>query len=132
MKPLRCFLLLGVVAAAPATLPAQDPAKPKINRSANLITLEEIQASHAETAYEIVKQLRPLWLQQRGPSSMSQPAQEVQIYVDGALRGGPSALREIRGTDVRELQRLSPSDAAQRYGTNHENGAILVKLKSRW
>ena len=127
------LLLLAGVAAVPATLPAQDTAKPKIKRSANLITLEEIQtyALNAPTAYDVVKQLRSLWLQQRGPSSMSQPAQEVQIYVDGALRGGPSALREIRSTDVRELQRLSPSDAAQRYGTNHENGAILVKLRSR-
>ena len=131
MKSFACLLLLAAIAVVPVALPAQDSAKPKIKRSANLITREEIQAfaPNAETAYDVVKQLRSLWLQQRGASSLTQTAHEVQIYVDGVLRGGPSVLTEIRGAEVRELQRLSPSDAALRYGVNHENGAILVKLK---
>jgi hypothetical protein len=124
-------LLLAVVLAVPAGLCAQDSTKPKIKRSPDLITLEEIQAfaPNAQTAYDIVKQLRSLWLQQRGPSSLTLTAHEVQVYVDGVNRGGPSALTEIRGSAVRELQRLRPSDATQRYGVDHENGAILVKLK---
>lgn len=131
MKSFRCLLLLAVVAAVPVALSAQDTAKPKIKRSPDLITREEIQAfaPNAQTAYDVVKQLRSLWLQQRGVSSMTQTAHEVQIYVNGILRGGPSTLAEIRGSEVLELQRLRPIDATQRYGVDHENGAILVKLK---
>lgn len=131
MKTSRCLLLLAVVMAVPAGLSAQDPAKPKIKRSPDLITLEEIQAfaPNAQTAYDIVKQLRSLWLQQRGPSSMTQTSRDVQVYVNGINRGGPSALAEIRGSEVRELQPLRGLDASQRYGVDHENGAILVKLK---
>jgi hypothetical protein len=120
-----------VVLAVPAGLSAQDSTRPKIKRGPDLITLEEIQAfaPNAQTAYDIVKQLRSLWLQQRGPSSLTLTAHEVQIYIDGVNRGGPSALMELRASSVRELQRLRASDATQRYGVDHENGAILVKLK---
>jgi len=131
MKTIHGLLLLAGIAAVPAALSAQDSTKPKIKRSADLITREEIQAfaPNAQTAYDVVKQLRSLWLQRRGPSSINLAAQEVQIYVDGVNRGGPSALAEIRGSEVQELQHLRAADATQRYGVNHENGAILVKLK---
>lgn len=131
MKTLSRFLLLALVVALPAALSAQDAPKPKIKRNPDIISLEEIQAfaPNAQTAFDLVKQLRSLWLQQRGPSSLSQAASGVQIYVNGVNRGGPSALTEIRAADVMELQHLRAADATQRYGINHENGAILIKLK---
>ena len=132
MKHSSC-LLLALIVALPAGLSAQDPVKPKIKRSPDLITFEEIQAfaPNAPTAYDVVKQLRSLWLQRRGANSLTLTTQDVQIYVNGVNRGGPNALAEIRGADVQELQHLRASDATQRYGTNHENGAILVTLRQR-
>jgi len=127
------LLLVAVAIALPAGLAAQDStkAKDKIKRSPDLIRLDEIQAfaPNAQTAYEVVKQLRSLWLQRRGPSSMTLTAHEVQVYVNGVQRGGVSALNEVRATELQELQYLRPSDATMRYGVNHENGAILIKLK---
>jgi len=131
MKTLLRLLLLAVVMAVPVGLSAQDSTKPKIKRSPDRITLEEIQAfaPNAQTAYDVVKQLRSLWLQRRGNSSMTQSTHDVQVYVNGVHRGGPSALLEIRAIEVVELERLKGIDATQRYGIDHENGAILVKLK---
>lgn len=125
------FVLLAAAVAVPAGLFAQDSTARKIKRSPDLITREEIQAfaPDAQTAYDVVKRLRSLWLQQRGASSMTQVSHPVQVYVNGVLRGGPRALEEILASEVRELQHLRPSDASQRYGVDHENGAILVKLK---
>ena len=127
------LLMVAMVVALPAGLAAQDStkAKDKIKRSPDLIRLDEIQAfaPNAQTAYEVVKQLRSLWLQRRGPSSMTLTAHEVQVYVNGVQRGGVSALYEVRATELQELQYLRPSDATMRYGVNHENGAILIKLK---
>ena len=131
MKTLLRLFLLAAVVAVPVELSAQDAPKPKIKRSPDLITLEEIQASapNAQTAYDVVRQLRSLWLQKRGASSLTQTASDVQVYVNGINRGGLRALTEIRGSEVQEMQHLRGVDATQRYGTNHENGAILIKLK---
>jgi len=131
MKTSLCLLLLAVVMAVPAGLSAQDSARSKIKRSPDRITLEEIQAfaPTAQTAYDVVKQLRSLWLQKRGATSMTQASSDVQVYVNGINRGGLRALTEIRGSEIRELQHLRGVDASQRYGANHENGAILVQLK---
>ena len=126
-------LLVAFVVALPAGLSAQDSAKPKpkITRSPDIIRVDEIEqyAPTAQTAYDVVKQLRSLWLQRRGPSSMVLTAQGVLVYVNGVQRGGASALNEVRATQLLELQYLRPSDATQRYGPNHENGAILITLK---
>jgi hypothetical protein len=123
------LLFLAVALLLPATVYAQDSAKakPKIKRNPDVISMQEIEAStDAHDAYELVKRLRPLWLTMRGVGSINLPVAELAVYVNGVRMGGPDALRDIPRTDIAEMRFLRGTDATQRFGTGHENGAILV------
>jgi hypothetical protein len=123
------LLFLAVALLLPATVYAQDSAKakPKIKRNPDVISMQEIEAStDAHDAYELVKRLRPLWLTMRGVGSINLPVAELAVYVNGVRLGGPDALRDIPRTDIAEMRFLRGTDATQRFGTGHENGAILV------
>lgn len=132
MLQIRTWLSLALL-AMPGVLPAQDTANapPKIRRNPDLISTQEIEAAPdaARTAHDLVKQLRPTWLSIRGPSSMSTPTLGPQVYVDGVRRLGVRSLAEIPRLTVREIRHLRGTDATQRYGLDHENGAILVTTK---
>ena len=132
MPRILASLLLTAV-LFPIGLSAQDTTKPapKIKRNPDLITAQEIAAAPdaARTAFDLVKQLRPLWLSVRGPSSISLGTPKPQAYVDGVLRGDPSTLSDISRESIREIRHLRGTDATQRFGVNHENGAILVTTK---
>lgn len=123
-------LLLALLLAAPAGLSAQDPPKlPKPTKNPDLITRQEIEAlPEARTAFEVVTRLRPTWLNTR-QGSITQPPGEVVVYVNDVRRGGPAALREVDRLQLGEIRRLRGVDATTRFGTDHEHGAILVKLR---
>lgn len=123
-------LLLAVLLAPPAGLPPQDPPKPpKPTKHPDLITRQEIEAlPEARTAFELVTRLRPNWLNTR-QGSITLPQGDVVVYVNEVRRGGPEALREVDRLQVAEIRRVRGIDATTRFGTDHEHGAILVKLR---
>ena len=136
--PPRLPLLLVLLAAlsVPSALAAQDSAKPapksaaKLRRDPDLISQEEIAAvEDVQNAYDLVKRLRPNWLSFRGPSSINLPTPEVMVYVNGVQRGGPDMLKDLQRTGLREIRHLRGTEATQRFGTGHENGAILVTIR---
>ena len=135
-RPLPLLLLLLAALAVPAALQAQDTARPaaktaaKLKRDPDLISQLEIAAAgDAQTAFEIVKRLRPNWLNVRGPSSINLPTPDVVIYVNGVRRGGPDTLKDLPITGLNEIRHLRGTEATQRFGLGHENGAILVSFK---
>lgn len=87
----------------------------------NLITLDEVEATDLANAYEIVRTLRPRWLQARVPMSIP-----VQVYVDGTRLGGPQALQTVPKLAIEEIRYYSPTAAQARWGLGHTNGAIAV------
>ena len=95
------------------------------------ITQEEIQkAGTSSNAYNLVRRLEPQWLQKRGRNSIRSPG-DIRVYVQGNRQGGPGALRQIDMIDVKSIQFLQPDEATMRYGSGHDNGAILVNLKGQ-
>ena len=135
-RPLPLLLLLLAALAVPAALQAQDTARPaaktaaKLRRDPDLISQLEIAAAgDAQTAFEIVKRLRPNWLNVRGPSSINLPTPDVVIYVNGVRRGGPDTLKDLPITGLNEIRHLRGTEATQRFGLGHENGAILVTIR---
>lgn len=134
--------LLGLLAACSAAGSAADGARAS-GRQANLITQEEIrQAPPAQTAYDLIRALRPNWLQPRGVQSLGSPAEtqpgvrqatrgpaSVVVYIDGVRMGGPDALRQIVAANVREARFLGATEASTRFGTDHPAGAILITLQ---
>lgn len=126
-------LLWVTLLTLPGVMAAQDttPTAPKIRRNPDLITLQEIEAAHEgmRTAADLVKNLRSNWLSFRGPTSVNSTTPSAQVYVDGVHRGGAPALAEVPRGSIREIRHLRGTDATQRFGLNHENGAILVLTK---
>lgn len=111
----------GGGAAAPGASP---------RRSGNVITAQEVAASSATNAFELVRQLRPQWLVVRGMAGTGDPgAAGIQVYVDGVRRGSLDALETIGAEQVGEIRYLDASDATTRYGTGHVHGAIEVQTK---
>lgn len=95
------------------------------------ISQKEIQeAGTTSNAYNLVRRLEPQWLQKRGRNSIQSPG-DIQVYVQGNRRGGPSVLRQIDVMDVKSIQFLQPDEATMRYGSGHDNGAILVNIKGQ-
>ena len=74
------------------------------------------------TLYQAVQRLRPAWLRGRG-------GQNPRVYVDGVMRGGLDELEALRVDQVQGAERMSPSDATTRYGTDHGGGVIFVLLR---
>ena len=90
----------------------------------DLLTFEQIQQSQSHTAYEMIQQLRPRWLSQRGLNS------PVVLYVNEARVGGVDRLREYEPRDLGEARFLDATQATQRFGTGHRSGAIMIYLRS--
>jgi hypothetical protein len=131
MMPRLVASLLVMAVLFPVGLAAQDSAKPKIRRHPDRISIQEIEATplSVANALDLVENLRPNWLRGRGPTSITLETVGVQVYVSGMRQGGKDALAGVARSSVKEIQYMRAVDAVQRYGTGHENGAILVVLK---
>lgn len=129
LLPLVCLAALVL----PAGLAAQDTTRkdPRPRRNPDLISEQEVQAAPdaSTTALDLVRQLRPSWLRQRGAGSIRLTTPPAQVYVGGVRRGGPGALQDVPRASIREIQHLNGADATMHYGMGHESGAILVILK---
>ena len=131
---IRPMLLLGAaLLLIPALVSAQDTtkAKPKPKRLPDVISETEIQdvARDIQDVFSLVERLRPSWLRTRGTGSAVMGTAEVVAYVNDAKRGNAESLRAVPLAGVLEVRHLNGTDATQRFGLNHENGAILVKLR---
>jgi len=101
-------------------------------RESNRITSEEIRQVQAQSTYDLIRSLRPAWLERRGQHSLTNPAAgQVVVYVDGTRTGGPDFLRQIPAINVESAQYLSGTEAGSRFGLDHSGGAILVTTRRR-
>jgi hypothetical protein len=61
-------------------------------------------------------------------SSVSNPG-DIIVYVEGSRYGPPESLRQIDPLNVASMRWLTDDQATTRYGTGHDNGVILVRLR---
>ena len=116
-------------AGEPQTSTVQTPVRPR--RDPNLITAEEIAARPTLSARQVIEQLRPQFLRVRGTTTLgnAQTKDVIWVYVDNTRMGSLEVLNNIGAHEVREIRYLNPSEATNRYGTGHVQGAILVTRK---
>ena len=101
-------------------------------RRSNVISQEEIVSSTATTAYEAVRQLRPQWLQARGPDLTSVGGRpSARVAVDNVMRGGHDELNGIDVRNIWEIRFISASDATTRWGAGVSGGIIEVITQAR-
>ena len=131
----RAVLVVGAVigAAACASSPSSGPttaegAGVRPRRDPNVITAEELAGRPTLNARQAIEQLRPQFLRTRGTTTLGNAAagDVIWVYVDGTRMGDLSVLNNITVPEIREIRYLSPSEATNRWGTGHVQGAILI------
>ena len=108
--------------------------RPRPTRAAGArdpITVGEIQAIQAASAYDAIVKLRGSFLQARGVNSFMAPVRSTRpiVFVDGMETGTIFELRSIPAADVFEIRFLSSSEATLRYGDGYMAGIIQVTTK---
>lgn len=127
LNVLPLALLLSGLVAACATAGDQGPE----GRNPDVITLAEIEATEARTAFDIVQQLRPRWtVRNRGSRSFSTGvADNTRVVLDDLPPREFDFLREIDREMIQEIRYLSPREATFLYGTGYNAGIIEVITK---
>ncbi len=93
----------------------------------DLITSVELAHTNAASVYEAIRNLRPLFLRARGPSSvLNSTATGPAVIVDQTLLGEIQELTDIPLQDVQAVRYLAAWDATTRYGQGYANGVIEV------
>lgn len=112
---------------------ASAGASPAARQNQNVISSEEITASSATTAYEVIQKLRPNFLRTRGavhgaPVGGTNNIEMVDlvVYLNENRLGGSEQLRQISTTDIREIRYYGASEATTKWGTGHSAGAIQI------
>jgi hypothetical protein len=134
------LLALAAVALTPRTGAAQAPAgqepaaaeapakkaEKRARPRRDLISQEEIQKAKYGNAYEVVRALRPRWLQTRDSNSLMGKRAVVQAHMDEVRLGGVEALKAIPVSNIVYIRWYDGQDASGRWGLDHGQGAIVV------
>ena len=136
LRPSLAVLLFSL--CLPVATEAQDTASTtptpdkRIRRDPAIITQEEITAEggDARNLLEVVQRLRPFWINPtRGRSSINLGTSEPVVYINNARQGSPSVLQQYSAAGIREIRHLRGTEASMRFGSGHENGAILLIMR---
>lgn len=102
----------------------------QVSSGDGVISRQELEDSDADNAYEAVERLRPLWLRDRGATSVNRPGPTLPtVFVDGTRMGDISHLSTMDITDVERIHFLPPRRASVRYGMGYPRGVIEVISK---
>jgi hypothetical protein len=103
--------------------------------SRDKVAREEIVATPAATAYDLVYHLRPDWLRARGAQSMvggSEGSSAPLVYLDGVKMGGLEVLKSIASRDITSMEWI-PGAKAELVLSDVGSRAIIgvIALKTR-
>ncbi len=121
-RRLSPFFLAVVLACSSARLAPARGADPL------LITEDEVVASLATTAYELIRNLRPAFLSYRGETSFDRRTSRPypNVYVDDQVFGTVSILASIPASDISTVRLYRSSEAVTRFGTGNAGGVIAI------
>lgn len=124
MRVARLGLLAGALFAVGAC--ASTSSGDGVQRGdRNNITAEELSSTTVTNLYDFISRARPMWLRVRGPTSLG-GAGGIAVYLDDAMFGLVDELRSLQPANVDRIRYLDASAAQQRFGSDHQYGAILV------
>lgn len=123
---------LALAAAACAASPAGRPdLAPATRRNFDIISREEILQRTWANALDLVTTLRPQWVRQRGPDSLTGQATPVQAYLDGSRLANLAALSNISTAGLHSVEWVDGLQATARWGLDHGQGAIVLHTRAR-
>lgn len=98
---------------------------------ANLITEDEIVASHAMTALEAIQKLRGNFLSNRGVTTIYAPSSSPYptVYVDEQRYGDANILRSFPAEVIATIRLYRAWEATTRYGMGNMGGVIAITTR---
>ncbi|HUR00101.1 MAG TPA: hypothetical protein VM166_11650 [Gemmatimonadaceae bacterium] len=122
---MRFFPLLLTPAIIACVTPGQaDPALSP-PRAFNVISADEIAATHSANVYDLIESIHPLYLTSRIGRA---PLGDREVYLDGVRLYGIAALKNIPSMNVREIRLVRPGEVVAGY-VGRAPAAILVLSK---
>lgn len=139
MAARRCVALAAILLCACAHNPKKQAIDDQ-STSERLITREEIAASGARTAWDVLRHFAghltvdrrdgsPGRLQRRGRSSIYLNDGPV-VFVDGVRVPDARNLEYVPAQDIESIRIISGISGTTYYGTNAGNGVILIQTKT--
>ncbi len=140
MKILSLCVLIAATSACAARTPvpgASDEGRVATTRNRDLITQQDLDADptlRAQSVLDVVRTLRPQFLNDRGTNSMqaaglSDPeAGKVHVSVDAGRVVPLSDLSTMHANEVIEIRYLNVAQAMQRFGTAARQGPIILVM----
>lgn len=116
---------VGVLACTP---PRQGPGEVS---NSQLISEEEIEASRASTAYDVIQKLRANFLSYRGETSLNKSTSTPYptVYVDGQQFGPISSLRNLPASQIATIRLYRSWEATTTFGTGNMGGVIAITTR---
>jgi hypothetical protein len=133
----------GRAAPNDATTPGSPSDRLQVQRSYDLLKVDEINAAGIPTAFEAIVRLRPKFLKPPSPPLTTgelrsrQGADELlderdgrfpTVFVNGVLQGGSAVLRAIPSSSIIDIRHYSPGRVPGRYGIKAPDGLIEVRI----
>ncbi len=119
------FLVVALTSACSSS--GQGSSRANSSMPIERVDIENLSASNA---HDVIRRLRPRWLQHRGPTSLQDPTPQTAIvYVDGTRLGDLGELSRISISDIDQISYLSARDATTRFGTGHVGGVIQIRTR---
>jgi hypothetical protein len=96
-----------------------------------VITEDEIIASRAVTAFEVIRKLRANFLTNRGETSVNrgQSNPYPTVYLDDQEFGPISSLTSIPAAQISMIRLYRVSEANAKYGTHNLSGVIAITTR---
>src|ERR1051325_8412348 len=93
----------------------------------SVITEDEIIASHATNAFDVIHKLRSNFLTNRGATSLKNTGSPFPtVYVDDQEFGPISTLSSIPAAQISMIRLYHVSEANAKYGTHNLTGLIAI------
>src|SRR6187551_3046565 len=109
-------------AAAPTTTTVVSSGRTASSRGQLLTGTGRVDYFGGETLYDVLR-LRP------NPSlELTGRADPLAVYIDGSFAGSIDVLQLLPAHEVASVDRISAVESVTRYGTKHNNGALLVTM----
>ncbi len=99
--------------------------------NSQVITEDEIVASRASNAYEVIHKLRANFLSNRGETSFNrnQSNPYPTVYLDDQEFGPISSLSSIPAAQITQIRMYRVSEANAKYGTHNLSGVIAITTR---
>lgn len=127
MTSARWLLALAAMIVVACSPPRLGPGSVS---DSQLITEEEIDASRAANAFEVIRKLRGNFLTYRGETSLKGESKPYPtVYLDGQQFGPIETLRTIPASQISSIRLLRSWEATTKYGTGNMGGVIAISTR---